>query len=98
MKPSYIRIKLEILNAETDGAKLDLSVPIDFLYAGFKISYLTTEGIEDLIFDILKMHYNKYANQNHGSITLEELTLAIPDNEIHIETEDFNFHLMKDQN
>lgn len=63
----------------TDLDELELSVPIALLYAGFKISFLTTAAMEEILFKLIVDHFNLRVKLNADSNSLEELLLSLED-------------------
>jgi hypothetical protein len=55
----------------------EITIPVPMLYAGFKVSYLATEEIEELIFDLIKNHVPLLHRSDVKSDSLEELLLSL---------------------
>jgi hypothetical protein len=70
-----INILLQLQQGE-DIDELEMSIPVLLLYSGFKISFLTTAAMEEMLFKLIVDYFRMNVRLNADSNSLEELLLS----------------------
>ncbi len=89
---SHVRIDLVLRN--TSEQHFEVHLPIDLLYAGFKVSFLAPDRLEELIFRLLKQRFPN-VQVNERSSSLEELLLALPEDSVFLGDESYELHVQR---
>jgi hypothetical protein len=76
-----------------DVQEFEMSIPVDLLYYGFKVSFLATEALEELLFSLLRK--SVAIKTNGGSHSLEELLLSLPADGISVRSDTYALQICR---
>lgn len=94
MSLQQINIDLRLNTSDDECQEFELRVPVDMLYCGFKISFLATERLENILFKLVELH-TKHISRNWGSHSLEELLLSLPVEGLQVAEEEFSLRISR---
>lgn len=85
-------IHIDLQMRGSGGDRFEMHLPLGLLYAGFKVSFLAPERLEEVIFKLLKQTFPN-VEVNFESSSLEELLLALPSDRVILEDQHFQLRI-----
>lgn len=93
--PTHLHILLTLSDDPGDIQEFEMRVPIELLYCGFKISFLATASLEEMLFKLVVENAPNAVKRNARSDSLEELLLALPEDSFSVVKPHYALHIAR---